>query len=539
VSKSVQRSIPALAERIFRHSRSGIGLTALAFGIAIVAVLVRITDWNGIAGRMLWGEDGHVFIRGAMEGGWRTLASPYAGYLHLYPRAVSLIATAFGAHALAPIMAGSWFLAYGAAVVVCVQRLRALDVRLLPALCFVVLLGVLPTTSETLFTVTNAQWYLAIGLAACALLPPRESDSWPHLAFAALASVTGPFCIIVLPVAVLQAIILRQLGRRQWMLLILLVASLVQLSFFVESDRLAASANHDAGAWLHGLQSFLAFGSLSAVSKVVALIFWLCLVAALSIVGRERGWLGREFLTTLSVLAGAGMFALAGFYAMRDQPEIASPLGFGARYFVIPYGIVLMALLTTIPYARRTAWVAIAAYLAISLLNYRSFDRPDLGYDRYLRFSEVHRSVFVPINPQFDNFRGGFWLNAEIRPDRGIAPVQLDLVGTPTTSRTPAGGLVRSYVVAPDASRCGPGTEVLGVDLALDGNSGPAKIQASWAATPAAPPATGPVLSIYPGERHAQLALPAPAITGKTLHFALESAEQAQVTGISLFCIGR
>lgn len=488
---------------------------------------------------MLWAEDGHVFIRGAMEGGWRTLASPYAGYLHIYPRAVSLIATAFGAHGLAPIMAAGWFLAYGTAAVVCVQRLRTLNVRLLPALCFVVLLGILPTTSETLFTSTNAQWYLAIGLAACALLPPLERDSWPHLAFAALASFTGPFCIILLPVALLQAIVLRQMERRQWMLLILLVASLVQLSFFVDSDRLAASASHDANAWLHGLKSFFVFGSLSPVADLAAIVFWLCLMVALSNVGRQRGWLGRDFLTTLSLLGGAGMFALAGLYAVRDQPGNASPLGFGARYFVIPYGVVLMALLTTVPYARRAAWAAIAAYLVVAGMNYRSFDRPDLGYQRYLRFSESYQNVFVPINPQFENFRGGFWLNANVQSGQAVSPKEIDLTGRLKASRTPTGVPVKSYVIEASASHCGPGADVLGVDLVLDGNTGPAQVVAAWSSEESEPsPPAGQNLAVYPGEKHLQLALPASAATNDWLRISLQSAEQAEVTRISLYCIG-
>ncbi|MBN5126271.1 hypothetical protein JY452_09725 [Stenotrophomonas maltophilia] len=539
MSTNVQRSISAIAERASYHARSGIGLAALAFFAAIAVALFRITEWNGVAGRMLWAEDGHVFIRGAIEGGWRTLASPYAGYLHVYPRAVSLIAIAFGAHWLAPIMAVGWLLAYGTAAVVCVQRLRTVNVCLLSALCFVVLLGILPTTSETLFTVTNAQWYLAIGLAACALLPPPERDSWPHLAFAAIASLTGPFCIIVLPVALLQAIFTRQLERRQWMLLILLVASLVQLSFFVDSDRLAASASNDASAWLHGLKSFFVFGSLSPTAGVAALVFWLCLVVALSTVGRQRGWLERDFLTTLSLLGGAGMFALAGFYAMRDQPGNASPLGFGARYFVIPYGVVLMALVTTVPYARRAAWAAIAAYLVIACMNYRTFDRPDLGYQRYLRFSESYENVFVPINPQFENFRGGFWLNANVHSGQAVSPKEIDLTGALNTSRTPAGVLVKSYVIEAKASHCGPGVDVLGVNLMLDGNTGPAQVAAAWGGEESGPsPPAGQYLAVYPGEKQLQLALPASTATNDRLRISLQSAEQAEVKRISLYCIG-
>lgn len=68
VSTNVQRSISAIAERASYHARSGIGLAALAFFAAIAVALFRITEWNGVAGRMLWAEDGHVFIRGAIEG---------------------------------------------------------------------------------------------------------------------------------------------------------------------------------------------------------------------------------------------------------------------------------------------------------------------------------------------------------------------------------------------------------------------------------------------------------------------------------------
>jgi hypothetical protein len=45
-----------------------------------------------------WAEDGTVFYRDALLLGWKSLYQPYAGYSHLCPRVVGLLAASFNAN---------------------------------------------------------------------------------------------------------------------------------------------------------------------------------------------------------------------------------------------------------------------------------------------------------------------------------------------------------------------------------------------------------------------------------------------------------
>ncbi|MEA9577738.1 hypothetical protein VC218_02035 [Xanthomonas nasturtii] len=365
---------------------------------------------DGFPGRSLWAEDGHVFIYQAIVHGLKAVISPSAGYLHLYPRLLSWLAVNLDVHLLASVMLGGWIVGYCVSTYFVVQRLRAQGVPIAAACSFLLLLALSPSTAETLFTVTNVQWYLAIGLSACVLLPPKESDTWPALFFISLASLTGPFCIILLPVAVLQMALLKDFERRQKVLLILVVATLIQLSFFTESERLSASSSRDIAGWMAGLRAAMTFGSTNVISYWAGICFWVCLLFALVRLVHRHGLKSSEVHRASTLLIAAVFFLGAGFYAMRSMPASASPIGFGSRYFIIPYGLLLIAAILIASPSRLLMTIIVAAYSVVGVCEFKKFDRDDFGYSRYIDFATVHDNVFVPINPQFSDFRGGFIL---------------------------------------------------------------------------------------------------------------------------------
>lgn len=523
-------------DRVKKHAHSNLSIFLLTLFLVTIVVLMRIPNWQGIFGRMLWAEDGHVFITGAFEDGWAALASPYAGYLHLYPRGISLMATRLGEDFLAPIMAVGWFVAYFAASIVCVYRLRAANVALPVALTYPVFLGLMPTTSETLFTVTNAQWYLAIGLVACTLLPPKNFDRWPYLVFALIASLTGPFCIILLPLAILQAVLLKKIACRQFMLLIILFSSLIQLSFFVGSGRLSAPSSHELGAWLQGIYSFATFGSRYELAIGASCLFWLGLFTSVMVGARNKGWFSKQILIALTLIAAASLFMAAGFYAMRDQPQIASPLGFGARYFIIPYGVLLMALFVIGIYARLLMCLAVTSFFVVCVVDYKKFDRPDLGYERYLQFSHFRQKVFVPINPQFENFRGGFYLKRNSSYLIGSRPQSIEPSQVMSGNEVSGEFLIKSYTVPAKIVQCHGDKQFLGVELGLDSES-PANITAYWEPTVDEGEQGRLTLAVYSGEKIAQFALRSAVDTDKNLIIIFKVKGSAELKTIDFYCV--
>ncbi len=521
-------------QQLIAAARTPLGVLAAASVVALFMTALRVDHWRGLVGRMLWAEDGHVFILGAMQHGPAAVLTPYAGYLHLYPRIAAWLATSLDIQLLAPLLGAAWLIAYCLTAYVCVQRLRGVGANLPTALLFLVPLGLLPTTPETLFTITNAQWYLAIGLAACALLPPREGpDRWPFLAFAALTSLTGPFCIIVLPAAVLQVLLLRNFRERQWMLVVLLVGSLIQLSFFVDSDRLAAAANRDPAAWLQGLVSFFTFGSHRRLMLLGALLFWGAAVVATVRLVVLQGLKSRQLLVAVTLFAAAGLFAVAGFYAMRDQPQVASPMGWGARYFVIPYAVALLATLVACLGTRVLLATALGAFILVGVLGYQRLNRSDLHYTRFIEFAEARGEVFVPINPQFETFRGGFQLDLPAAPG-GVERRRVD-PRTTTVQSCDADGKWRHAVPAA-AIGCPAGTRTLGIDMRMDLPTA-STAGARWASSEAS--GEPPLSMAYPaGASLAQFALSAPASASDDLLISVPAdAGQETIKSLEFFCI--
>lgn len=459
----VPRNGRSFQQRAMAAVGSPIGVLAVAGPVAVGMALLRLDGWDSLPGRMLWAEDGHVFITGALQDGVGALLTPYAGYLHLFPRLAAWLATSVNIHLLAPLLGAAWLAAYCATALICVQRLRAVGARLSTALLYLVPLGMLPTSSETLFTVTNAQWYLGIGLTACALIPPRqERDSWRSLVFAAVVSLTGPFCIILLPIAVLQTVLLRNAAARQHMLVVLLAGACFQLSFFVESDRMAAAFNRDPAAWLQGLRAFATFASPSRAVQLAAVVFWGAALAAFGGLALRQGAGNRQVVVSASLFAATALFAAAGYYAMREQPQLASPLGWGARYFVIPYAVALLAAIVASLGNRLLLFTTMAAFVVVCALSYQKLGRSDLRYAPYIAFAEAHGKVLVPINPQFDSFRGGFQLDLPVPPGRmtshAVDPRQVQL-------REVDGALLR--VIRSADIGCPLGTGTLGIEVQM------------------------------------------------------------------------
>lgn len=63
----------------------------LFLGLAAALLELRFAAPGPIA-QYLWAEDGSIFINQAHTLGLAALWQPYAGYLHLYPRLVALLA---------------------------------------------------------------------------------------------------------------------------------------------------------------------------------------------------------------------------------------------------------------------------------------------------------------------------------------------------------------------------------------------------------------------------------------------------------------
>lgn len=186
----------------------------LLAGLAVAVAAAIAFTWRLPPGRWdkLWAEDGDVFLDAALRlPWWETPLRPYAGYPHLYPRLSAEVAAALPLD-LAPYV----FIVLAAtslgAVAWCTWRLSAGH---LPSpvlrLVLVAALALVPGGGlEATGNVANSHFYLLIG-SLWALLGRSRS---PVVLLAAnvvvaIAALTEPLSLLLLPIVVARAIALR------------------------------------------------------------------------------------------------------------------------------------------------------------------------------------------------------------------------------------------------------------------------------------------------------------------------------------------
>ncbi|MEB1610112.1 hypothetical protein VDQ74_09435 [Xanthomonas campestris pv. campestris] len=440
--------------------------------LSLLVVSLRLNGFSGVPGKLLWAEDGQVFLAGAIEHGLAAVLEPYAGYLHLYARSVAYLASQSGPRLVPYVMLGGWVAGYLAAALFVVRALRLTGIKAVVALAAVLTGALAPTSGETLFTITNVQWHLGAALAILVLMPTSRKPVLSETIFVAIASLTGPFSIILLPLILLRIALFRDAYPRQRVDVIVVVCALVQLSYFVASDRLGVQTSKEPGAWGSAFVTFVTFGAQGRVSLIASIVFWVVFASLLIsriIAGEARD---RDSKATVLLLIASGFFMLAGLYAVRQDPAMASPLGAGARYFVIPYFlIVISAALIGNRHAFASA-IMLVALLVVDYQEFRAIDRFDYGYESYVDFAAAHEGVVIPINPRFDGHQFGYEAEAAQDPHHKALARKIE-----------PGALVRygkgQWALRGTSIGCAPGTQTLGLEVVLK-NKANGTLSAAW-----------------------------------------------------------
>ncbi|MBV8592045.1 MAG: hypothetical protein JO212_18650 [Acetobacteraceae bacterium] len=300
-----------------------------------------------------WAEDGWVWFPDAYNLGWGSLLRPHAGYLQFLSRAVGLFAQLF------PI---AWAPAIFAAAGLLIQALPAAFLvshrmqgawpsswaRWLFALGYIGL----PNSDEVYANLTNGQWHLAV-LAFLVLVsdPPTSWRSWAFdVAVLILSGLTGPFCLMLLPVAGWQVLRNRENPAAFARLSLVLVAVLVQSGVLLAT--IANRIHGPLGAGPRTLARIVSMQILLGAALGQPAMWWLRSTSLwadntapvlMTIAGLMLALLGAYRGSRL--LRQACLFAALLLAAALLQPQVAVsdpqwPLmtvpGIGARYYYIP-----------------------------------------------------------------------------------------------------------------------------------------------------------------------------------------------------------
>ena len=155
-----------------------------------------------------WGDDGWTWYPDAYNAGLRCLLWPVNGYLNSLQRLGGLAAQAVPL-AWAPTLFAAIALAMQAAPAAFLisPRMAAAWASFPARLCFAALFLLLPNTIEPYVNLTNAQWNLAIlaFLVVAATPPVSRTGQVFDSAVLILSGLSGPFCLMLLPVAAWRA----------------------------------------------------------------------------------------------------------------------------------------------------------------------------------------------------------------------------------------------------------------------------------------------------------------------------------------------
>ena len=139
----------------FRKLAHGFYLPALL--AAALALLLKADHGPHFADRHLWAEDGTVFLSSAHELGLDSLLAPYAGYYHLYPRIISMLANLAPLTERPEVLLAGWLAAFFVMILAAVRLVRHLGGSRWHAATIALLIALQPHNGEVLFTITNAQ----------------------------------------------------------------------------------------------------------------------------------------------------------------------------------------------------------------------------------------------------------------------------------------------------------------------------------------------------------------------------------------------
>jgi len=376
--------------------------------IIVAAIIFAFLKLNGTnISQTLWAEDGSVFINQAHEMGISSLWTTYAGYFHLYPRLVALFSSFFDLKTTPIIFFSGWLLAYTSLVYVAANRALQYGLNPIEAGLLVILMIAQPHSGEVFFNLTNAQWFIGGALAIYVLVPNIDKSSIFEKWILSVASLTGPFSLILTFILLMQLVIYRDWKDRKYIYTIVGAGALIQVAAIFLSNRLTNGGfDHDVNHWMVAVFNFLSFGTSSTIGKGESILFW---SVTAYIFSRNLDVESKHYSDSiggiyLSLFAGAVFFFGLSLLASKANPHFLNPVGSSARYFFVPYLLIFFAVFLAASKQPKLKIIIFVILLLISISSFRFSSKEDLQYRAYVEFARIKSDVFIPIQPQWNDF---------------------------------------------------------------------------------------------------------------------------------------
>ncbi len=373
------------------------GLLFVTLSIATLALLPRV-EFPFVAGQYLWAEDGNVFFDDARTLGLGALWTPYAGYLHLYPRLFAGLANPLPLGALPLVYLGAWTIAFFWLLTTLVARATTLGIDRRAIVCVAPLAILQPNDGEVFLNLTNCQWMLGGALALQVFVRSDARESPTGLVAGIVAGLTGPFSVLLLPVVLLDRLTSERSRRDGAMDAVVVWCALVQLLTLLASERtLADGRDLDASVLVGALVRILLFVPTRLREWIPAGVLWTTLAGATMRLWADKEPRGRSDLRiTLLLLAAA--VALLGASLVTGAFPLSMVEAGGNRYTWIPYLLVFIAVVLSTRGSPASQAIGLVCLAMICHSKFHSEKRPDLHYASFVKLAALGPTS-IPINP--------------------------------------------------------------------------------------------------------------------------------------------
>jgi len=365
--------------------------------IAVLAALFLRMTTEFEPRDFLWAEDATVFLNGALTQGKHSLFAPYAGYIHLYPRLVALLACQFDLIWAPTIFFAGWIFAVIALVSCAWLFFRRLNIKPAVAFLAVCLILVQPHSGEIFYNLTNVQWMTGFTLPLVALIDFSGFARIAAILYIVVTTLTGPFAIMLAPVLILR-LWLRRNARPEDVLVF--AGAAVQLTIYLTSARGNGEvADPHWQHWVSAIWTFLTFGSQYFVIQLFSLVFWGAIVAGFRSEIRRSG-INRALtnLPTLLLLFGLIVF-MASLWAAKTIPDVITPRGSGARYFFVPYAAAIVFFAARQNVQPRHGFTYLIGLLVLFMVHFVSVGHENRQFRAYQAIAAIEPRTRIPVQP--------------------------------------------------------------------------------------------------------------------------------------------
>ncbi len=398
--------------------------------VAVLCLFFRLHSGLDID-NYLWAEDGEIFFGAASKLGIQSLWTPYAGYIHLYPRVVAWLANYLPLAYIPKVYFFAWALAFLAsvyAITYCAIKTKLNYFNIIFLMVFIILQ---PNDSEVFFSLTNSQWLLGLALTIILATQHALKLNISRLIFVVIACLTGPFSILVTPLVILKVMLQNNFNKNKAFYLSIIACAIIQVVFILYTGRVAgAPMNLSPVAWIKSYLIVLLFGANNALTLLFAFTFWSAVFYALyqRVNALEKPNTKEVLYLVFFLFIACLLHITADFYALKDPYAIlAMAKTGGGRYTFAPYALLFFAAILLAQPFKKTNIIIIGSALIISMLQFYVADRSNMYFNSFARFAE-YENVIIPINPVYSTYPGNH-INAATKHTQKLS----DLSSQPLT----------------------------------------------------------------------------------------------------------